>query len=244
MAIAYNTSIVRDGLVRYVDFSNPKSYPGSGSTLFDLTNTFNNTISGGTVGTYDNVLSIDFDGTYGSTGRIDGGTTSVTDSSFTVDVWFRSTDDDRSNGVQGRVIASTYDYQGSATTQDTGWYLGTVWVGTYFRFEIYNGTGTGANADLPSGFYTNYLNTWTNVVGVFSSGNFVKIYQDGELKSNVSTAITTLGDQNDQLVWARRSAEGQSNWKGQFSSGKYYNRALIDAEVKKNFDALRGRYGL
>lgn len=36
MGIAYNTSIVRDGLVFYVDAANPKSYPGSGATWFDL----------------------------------------------------------------------------------------------------------------------------------------------------------------------------------------------------------------
>lgn len=36
MGIAYNTSIVRDGLVFYVDAANPKSYPGSGTTWFDL----------------------------------------------------------------------------------------------------------------------------------------------------------------------------------------------------------------
>ena len=241
MGIAYNTSIARDGLVRHVDLTNVKSYSGIGSTLFDLTKTFDNTISGGTYGIYDGVQSIDFDGTYGSVGRIDAGTVGVTDSSFTVDVWFRSTDDDRANGTQGRVIASTYDFQGSTTSRDTGWFLGTVWVGTYFRLSIYDGNGASANADLPGGFYTNYLNTWTNVVGVFSSGNFIKIYQDGELIQTTNTSITTLVDQNDQLMWARRSANAQSNWKGQFSSGKYYSRALSDKEVKQNFEAHRGR---
>lgn len=30
MGIAYNTSIVRDGLVLHLDAANPKSYPGTG----------------------------------------------------------------------------------------------------------------------------------------------------------------------------------------------------------------------
>jgi hypothetical protein len=187
---------------------------------------------------------MDFDGTYGSSGRIEGGTIGITDSSFTVDVWCRSTDDDRANGTQGRVIAATYDYQGSSVTQDTGWFLGTDFIGTYFRFQVHSGDGNRVLTTLPDGFYTTYLNTWTNIVGVFSAGNFAKLFQDGELKSNVSTTITTLGEQNDQLMWARRSAEAQSNWKGQFSCGKYYNRALTDTEVKQNFEALRGRYGI
>jgi hypothetical protein len=42
MAIAYNTSIVRDGLVLYLDAANPKSYPGTGTTWFDLSGKGNN----------------------------------------------------------------------------------------------------------------------------------------------------------------------------------------------------------
>lgn len=244
MGVRAGPSVITNGLVRHVDINNPKSYPGSGTTLFDLSNNFNNTISGGTYGTYEGQKSFDFDGTYGSVGRIDAGTTAITTSSFTVDVWFRSTDADRASGTQGRVIASTYDYQGSSTTQDTGWYLGTVWVGTYFRFQIYAGNGTGSNADLPGGFYINYLNKWTNIVGVFSAGSFLKLYQDGILRSTVNTSINNLNQQNDPLVWARRSAEGQSNWKGQFALGKYYSRALSDAEVEQNFTAHRGRFGI
>lgn len=36
MGIAYNTSIVRDGLVMHVDAANVKSYSGSGTTWSDL----------------------------------------------------------------------------------------------------------------------------------------------------------------------------------------------------------------
>lgn len=36
MGITYNTNIVRDGLVLHLDAANPKSYPGSGDTWYDL----------------------------------------------------------------------------------------------------------------------------------------------------------------------------------------------------------------
>ena len=36
MGIAYNTSIVRDGLVLHLDAANKKSYPGSGTVWSDL----------------------------------------------------------------------------------------------------------------------------------------------------------------------------------------------------------------
>jgi hypothetical protein len=36
MGIAYNTSMISDGLVVYVDAANPRSYPGTGNTWYDL----------------------------------------------------------------------------------------------------------------------------------------------------------------------------------------------------------------
>ena len=50
MGIAYNSSIVRDGLVLHLDAANPKSYPGSGTVWKDLSGlgndgTINSTVS-------------------------------------------------------------------------------------------------------------------------------------------------------------------------------------------------------
>lgn len=42
MAIAYNPKIITDGLVLCLDAANPKSYPGSGTTWFDLSGNGNN----------------------------------------------------------------------------------------------------------------------------------------------------------------------------------------------------------
>jgi hypothetical protein len=46
MGIGYNTSVVRDGLVLYLDAANSKSYPGSGTTIYDLVNNYNSTMYG------------------------------------------------------------------------------------------------------------------------------------------------------------------------------------------------------
>ncbi len=42
MGIAYNPKIVTDGLVLCLDAANPKSYPGSGTTWFDISGNGNN----------------------------------------------------------------------------------------------------------------------------------------------------------------------------------------------------------
>ena len=36
MSLIHNANVVRDGLVLYLDAANPKSYPGSGTTWYDL----------------------------------------------------------------------------------------------------------------------------------------------------------------------------------------------------------------
>jgi hypothetical protein len=38
MGLQHSPSIVRDGLVLYLDAANPKSYPGSGSNIYNLAN--------------------------------------------------------------------------------------------------------------------------------------------------------------------------------------------------------------
>ena len=47
MGIAYNTSIVTDGLVFALDAANSRSYSGSGNTANSLTSTFLATLTNG-----------------------------------------------------------------------------------------------------------------------------------------------------------------------------------------------------
>ena len=42
MGVAYNTSIVTDGLVLCLDAANAKSYPGTGTTWYDISGNNNN----------------------------------------------------------------------------------------------------------------------------------------------------------------------------------------------------------
>ena len=74
MGIAYNTSMISDGLVVYVDAANPRSYPGTGNTWYDLSGNNNHmtlvngvgfsSVSGGvmqTDGTNDYIVLSPFD---------------------------------------------------------------------------------------------------------------------------------------------------------------------------------------
>lgn len=111
---------------------------------------------------------------------------------------------------------------------------------TYFTFEIY---GTGHDV-----VYANFpyqLNTWYNLVGVWSSGNRIEFYANGV---NVSgsrggVAQTSVINGNTNMMIGARAGTSYPFW-GEISQVKIYNRALTAQEVKQNFEATRSRYGI
>jgi hypothetical protein len=63
MGIGYNTSVVRDGLVLYLDAANLKSYPGSGTVVKDIvSNSINGTLLNGVSFSNSNKGIFSFDG--------------------------------------------------------------------------------------------------------------------------------------------------------------------------------------
>lgn len=64
MSLGHGSSIIRDGLVLHLDAANVKSYPGSGTTWFDLSGNGNNvSLINGPTHTINNKGSFIFDGT-------------------------------------------------------------------------------------------------------------------------------------------------------------------------------------
>jgi len=244
--LSHSPLIVTDGLVLCLDAANPRSYPGTGSTWYNLANSSYNAYVGSV---YSSGPPSSFYYNGGHHTYIND-QTFITDTSFSISAWIKTTDSSRAsgnNGSQGRMVASTHDYQGTGSPNyyNTGWNIGTVWSGTYFRFDIYDGLGGGVAAVSPeTNWYATYLNKWTHVVGVFKSGEYVRLYQDGALVADTSTDITTMYTHNDKLYIGRRSAENQSYWLGNIATCSYHNRWLTDDEILNDYKALKGRFGL
>jgi hypothetical protein len=76
-----------------------------------------------------------------------------------------------------------------------------------------------------------------------ADGSNMKIYVNGVLAATLATSqLPTNITRNNNYI-------GKSNWpdpylNGNISVGQIYNKALTEAEVQQNFNALRGRYGL
>lgn len=72
-------------------------------------------------------------------------------------------------------------------------------------------------------------------------GTYVRTYKNGVLVGG-PTAYTFTGDCAGPYTLS--SSDGSYAWNGPIYNFKLYNRALSAEEVKQNFNALRGRYGV
>lgn len=228
--IAYNTSIVRDGLVLHLDAANVKSYPGSGTIWKDLSGNGNDgTLVNGVGYSTDNKGAMVFDGTNdyidcGNPISLNFGANAFT-ISFTC---FRT-----AAGFQG----GSYVNKGLGTATGFGSRDG--------AFLLHSAIGQFARIDLVS-----TANAWrveTLVINQTSSP-YIKRYTNGVLNQvGYLETPSNLGsiDNTNNFVIGLSGAGGINRYfTGIIPSCIVYNRALTAQEIQQNFESLRGRYGL
>lgn len=231
MSLGHGASIVRDGLTLHLDAANPKSYPGSGTSWFDLSN---NKITATLVNgvTSDNE-SLIFDGT---TQRVDTGQTASTLSgnggnSFTLNSW-----------VNKSVDAGPWDM----IFGYVGFNRGLVFHDDQ-RFKMahwYNMNTTPVPVQA-IGTTVSEIGKWYNVTGTFNSNGNMELFVNGELESTVDVSgQTDWGNFVFQIGGTAGLSETYATLNGKISTAMFYNRILTPNEIKQNFEALKGRYGL
>lgn len=235
MTIAYNPRIVTDGLVTYLDAANKKSYPGTGTTWSDMSGSSNATLYNGPTYNASNNGSLVFDGVddYSTVStNIDLLDTTITFWIYLDDTinWFSRFDilsGDIASGVNGRFLFIRSD------VSNTELIVFALFPSlTQRRVSISN-----AN--------TLFTGKWKNVAitskTTLTSTN-ISIYVDGEFNNSLSVPeIPTVPTTSLNLM---RNQNGLYPTKGKLSSVMTYDRALSQSEIKQNFNALRGRYGL
>lgn len=236
----FGGGIVTSGLVVHLDAGNSASYPGSGTTWYDLSgNGYNGTLVNSPTYSSGEMGSLYFDGTeryinLGSTYYISTG------SAFTINTWFKWVYRDsvfhristlRASGTStlglGYAPASAGGYYGLYMTANNGWARLTssytitsdVWG---MLTLTYNGSGSTTNANF--GMYWN-----TSTVSLSSSGTS-------------TPAVTT--DNNYLCTRQPSDTAGKQYFKGYLSIYSIYNRQLSAGEISQNFNAIRGRYGV
>lgn len=227
--------IPRSGLQMYLDPSSTDSYPGSGTSITDLSiNAYTGTLTNG-VGYTNKALTFDGNNDYIDMNQ------SITATNFTVMSWFKCSNDT----VVPRMIVS------KETTAGGPW---------NYRIWLSNGTVNGDIASSPSTAQgiqtaTNCAdNSWHMAVFVRDTvAGKLYLYVDNVLKvqANETLANPQLVT-NNQEVWFGRSAftaggvnpTGSYPYIGSLGEQMIYNRAMTADEIDITFRATRSRYGV
>jgi len=221
MGIAYNPAIVRDGLVLALDAGNTKSYPGSGTTLTDLSGNGNN----GSL-----VNGVGFDGDNGGSLSFDGvndkvtfpNNTISTSAGMTVEVWFKT-----SSGTKYQDIFDLSDTYG-------------VWIVTNYRGQT--GKIMTSFSTIRGYMTANYsVNTWYQVV-LSGSGTSNFMYLNGVQVATGTRTVASSINLNTARIGNVDGDRASEYLVGNVSCLKLYNRALTASEIQQNYNATKSRY--
>jgi hypothetical protein len=223
------TQIITNGLIRWLDAAQKKSYSGSGTTWNDLANgSISGTLVNGAGFNSSNGGSITFDGTNDRANFSDTGLPTGT-SSRTMSIWF--------NFDVMRLQAAISYGTPNVTNSRQNWAIGTnsnrIWMTTEGPQFFFGDT-------------TRTANTWYEATATYDGTNLTRFINGSEVAtSNVVTGGTQLNTVlNGTLRIGDYDTVGGLPWDGRVAQVLIYNRALSAAQVAANYNALRLRFGL
>jgi len=264
ISLGGGSAYVTQDLVFYVDAAKSDSYPGSGTTWFDLSGNDYDTsiVSGNSFPTFNsegyftynksmNVLSLPDNATLNESNQ----------AKKTFSVWFKTPSSFDASAARGIFVMGGTQANWVIYIQDNDLYMGA------------KSAGSGNNWTTPTGATTALTaSTWYNATMVLDAednttlqDNVLKLYVNG---SSIGTAQGhrmrdilnpgTIGggaikdlDSNTELFGRsvhgddlyEADVNGDSAYDGLISIVMVYNQALTDAEVTQNYNAFKGRYG-
>jgi hypothetical protein len=226
MGIAYNTSIVRDGLVLHLDAANKKSYSGTGTVWKDLSGLANNgTLVNGVGYSSDNKGTMVFDGVD------DYAISNVgTDQEHTFSLWFNQ---NQRSSPYASIISSRIN------STERNWIFVESNGTLAFSLGFTNGTRIFSALNFNNSID---LNKWYFVNFTWDDNKIARAYLNDQFlgQFNFSPRTVRTGD----VVWIGRDNDSRYYLKGDISNVQIYNRALSLQEIQQNFEAHRGRYGI
>jgi hypothetical protein len=243
MAVEYSTGkIVTSGLVLSLDAADRNSYPGSGTSWFDMSGNGN---TGGMFGTVpfetDGGGSFNF-ATVTGTGGAPANNASLgftfnsnmvpTLGSFTFSVWIKNPPE---------IVSQRTIFSNAGSGDGFRWGIG--------RNGIY--VLIGPTYSEPTLFWSSTLSDtlWYNVTTIFDrSGTNSGGTPQWQSYLN-GTFVTSFNMQSSQTTFTSFTPGIVRNaccdlWTGKLSSFNVYNRALSAAEILQNYNAQKSRFGL
>jgi hypothetical protein len=248
MSFHFSPNLVTDGLILCYDPANTKSFVSGSTSLYDLTtNKYDGLLVNGPVYSADSKGSISLDLT---DDKIDFPRL-IDSTDGTISVWFRNNNEITS----ATTAANLFDFSSGGTAQSVfnavlGNTFGASGRTELLTIQLYSTVSTisGAyEADLLPITGNTIPVAWHNLtISRDSSGT--RVYFDNVLlgvpssPSNNITIITTTTNQFSRSQWYLNRIGFKLG--GLVSTFKIYNRALTTAEVNRNYNALKNRFGL
>jgi len=243
----YKEDIIRDNLILNIDPASALSYPGSGTVVADISgyNYHPTLVNGPTLAGSGATSSFLLDGSNDYI-QISSAYTHTFTAGTTVDVWVKF----NSSATYTRLLDTS---DGAATNTcflSIFRYAGGNDVVLESRSSTTQGTQNGIRTTT-SPISNGTIQNFTFVIGPGTtdavSPESPRIYLNSILQSS-----TLYGSQNNfvpyvvnKYAWIGRSAFAADAYLGaNIYAYKIYNRALSAAEIKQNFQSLRGRYGV
>ena len=234
MGTAYNANIVTDGLVLCLDAANPRSYPLSGTSWNDLSGNGNHgTLINGPTFNSANAGALVFDGSndYGETGQSNNFLLGTDD--FTIEAF---------------VLLNTLNSSTTILRTDSGNGYNGVLFGHQTKLDCYiTSNGTSWNVVSAQSFVASgaLSNTWYHLV-LTRIGNNFSGYTNGSIAWTVNATGTPSIYQSSSIVrFGAANSNGAYPMNGRISNIRIYrNKALNIEQIRQNFNATRGRYGI
>ena len=247
MAVSYNPSVSTGDLMVCVDAGNTKSYPGSGTVWTNIANATaanSATLVSAPVYSSNNGGFFTFNGStqYATFGDILDTVFVGTSAMFTVSAWVKLA---VTNMLNSYIV-------GKWATGEGQWVLRIGDGSTPDRANFFwSNPGNTAYINQNSSITITDTNKWYNIVGVYDimSGptTSMKIYVDGvdvsTYNENNVGSPTQISTTSADLIIGNR-LDLTRGFNGSISNIMIHDRALSPLEVKQNFNAMRGRYGL
>ena len=232
MGLAHSPSLVTDGLMLCLDAGNPKSYTGSGSTWYDLSGRENNgTLTIPPSYSSDNLGAMVFDGTDDYVSVNHNAASMDFSLAQTICIWMKP--NTGSTNSRRNPYNQAYGGPGTLThepNQTINYYFGTnggnssPYVGRNSGFTV---------APLELAFITFARDQTTDRCKSYKNGNLI-------LDQNAGGYATTAN--GTSAIWIGGGYAGR--FLGNIYNVMVYNIALSSEQVRQNYEALRGRFGL
>jgi len=242
MTVFGGPDIVTDGLVLHLDAANRKSYPGSGNTWYDLSGGNNHVQKEGASGP--NFVNVN-NGVFsfnGSDERFESGNKAVANmhgsDGCTLESWTKLT---------GTISQSWVVLNPHLLHAVGNWSTGLLWNSVTLKFRAHiRASNNSYNPDTSITFPLSEIQKWHYYAQVYDPP-YIRVYVDGSLFQTITSSATggTVSTSYNNFViggWKDPTLRLLSQQYIGVSTG--YNKALSAAEIRKNFEAVKGRFGL